>query len=153
MIYKQKNTGRFAGIPNSVVESSAFKSLGGNAVKLLVIMAYQYNSYNNGDLVITESITGEWMNGKTMYRARDELYSTGFVVINAYGGLGSKKTKLPSLYAITWKPINKLNNNTRVVHYPINSLELNYWKQGSNPDIKTNEERKKQFVVDYNAIN
>jgi hypothetical protein len=91
-----------------------------------------------------------------MDSAKKELYKKGFIVINAYGGLGPNWNKLPSLYAITWQPINKLtktNNKDRVVHYPINGLALNYWEQGSNPDIKTNEEKKKQFLTDYSALN
>lgn len=156
MIHKHTNIGRFAGIPNSVVESDTFKSLSGNAVKLLVILAYQYNSHNNGDLVITPSVISSWLNKNTMDRAKKELYKKGFIVINAYGGLGPNWNKLPSLYAITWQPINKLtktNNKDRVVHYLINGLALNYWEQGSNPDIKTTEEKKKQFVTDYSALN
>ena len=156
MTYKHKNIGRFSGIPNSVVESNTFKSLSGNAVKLLVILAYQYNSHNNGDLVITPSVISSWLNKNTMDRAKKELYKKGFIVINAYGGLGPNWYKLPSLYAITWQPINKLtktNNKDRVVHYLINGLALNYWEQGSNPDIKTTEEKKKQFVTDFSALN
>jgi hypothetical protein len=156
MIHKHTNIGRFAGIPNSVVESNPFKSLNGNSVKLLIILAYQYNSHNNGDLVITPSILSRWLNKNTMDKAKKELYEKGFIVINAYGGLGPNRIKLPGLYAITWTPINKLtkpNNKDRVVHYPINGLALNYWKQGKNPDIKTNEEKKKQFVTDYSALN
>ena len=156
MAHKHKNIGRFAGIPNSVVESNTFKSLSGNAVKLLVILAYQYNSHNNGDLVITPSVISSWLNKNTMDRAKKELYKKGFIVINAYGGLGPNWNKLPSLYAITWQPINKLtktNNKDRVVHYLINGLALNYWEQGSNPDIKTTEEKKKQFVTDFSALN
>ena len=156
MIHKHTNIGRFAGIPNSVVESNPFKSLNGNSVKLLIILAYQYNSHNNGDLVITPSILSSWLNKNTMDKAKKELYEKGFIVINAYGGLGPNRNKLPSLYAITWQPINKLtntNNKDRVVHYLINGLALNYWEQGSNPDIKTTEEKKKQFVTDYSALN
>ena len=109
MTHIHKNIGRFAGIPNSVVESDAFKSLNGNSAKLLIILAYQYNSHNNGDLVITPSVIGSWLNKNTMDRAKKELYKKGFIVINAYGGLGPNWNKLPSLYAITWQPASSSN--------------------------------------------
>ena len=84
--HKHKNKGRFAGIPVAVVDSEAYKSLGGNSAKLLTILARKYNSYNNGNLSITQSIISEWMTKNTMYSARDELYKKGFIVINAFGG-------------------------------------------------------------------
>ena len=147
MIQKPKNKGRFAGIPLEVVQSEAFKSLKGNSVKLLVILASQYNGYNNGNLVVTESITGQWLNKNTMFKARDELYSKGFIVINAYGGRGHGKN-IPHLYALTWKPINYLKNGVRVTHYQTNKDSLDYWQTGANPDIKPREERLEQFKKD-----
>ena len=69
-----------------MVKSDAYKSLGGSAAKLLTILACFYNSNNNGNLAITQSIIGEWMTKNTMYSAKDELLLKGFIVTNAYGG-------------------------------------------------------------------
>jgi len=152
---KHKNKGRFAGIPNYVIDSNAFKSLGGNSAKLLIILAYQYNSHNNGDLTITQSIIGDWMTKNTMYSARDELYKKGFIVINAFGGRSAGGRKLASLYAITWQPVNELkekNGEIRFTHYSTKKLALNYWMSGSNPDHKTKKERDDQYKRDIKKI-
>ena len=90
-----------------------------------------------------------------MYKARDSLYKAGFIVINAYGGRSGNGTKLPHLYALTWETINDLtgdNNWMRYTHYPTNKTSLNYWRFGVNPDIKTKEERDKQFKRDVKKI-
>lgn len=151
----KKNTGRFAGIPNPVVNSQAYKSLKGNSAKLLTILAYQYNSYNNGDLVITQSKVSEWITKNTMYSARDELYEKGFIVINAFGGRSGGGRKLPSLYAITWKPIDLLeerNGEIRFSHYCANQPPLNYWMESHNPDYKTKADRDSQYKKDIKKI-
>jgi len=153
--HKHKNTGRFAGIPNFVVKSDAYKSLGGNAGKLLTILTCFYTSYNNGNLAITQSIIGEWMTKNTMYSAKDELHKKGFIVINAYGGRSAWGRKLPSLYGLTFYPMNELeekNGELRFAHYPPNQSSLNYWKEGKNPDYKTMKERDAQYKKDINKI-
>ena len=76
---KHKNKGRFSGIPNYVIDSDAYKSLGGNAVKLLTLLGRQFNFYNNGNLLITQSKIGDWITKNTMYSARDELYEKGLL--------------------------------------------------------------------------
>ena len=154
-IYKHKNTGRFAGIPISVVKSDAYKSLGGNDAKLLTILACFYNSNNNGNLAITQSIIGEWMTKNTMYSAKDGLHKKGFIVINAYGGRSAWGRKLPSLYGLTFYPMNELeekNGELRFAHYPPNQSSLNYWKEGKNPDYKTKKERDAQYKKDIKKI-
>ena len=155
--YKHKPTKSYAGIPRHIINSDAFKSLKGNEAKLLLLMAHFFTGKNNGDISLAMSIMKQWFKSNTtLLRAKNVLHKKGFIVINAYGGLGPNRNKLPSLYAITWQPINKLtntNNKDRVVHYLINGLALNYWEQGSNPDIKTTEEKKKQFVTDFSALN
>tara|TARA_B100000678_G_scaffold264853_1_gene248629 strand:- start:78 stop:569 length:492 start_codon:yes stop_codon:yes gene_type:complete len=153
--HKHKNTGRFAGIPNFVVKSDAYKSLGGNAGKLLTILTCFYTSYNNGNLAITQSIIGEWMTKNTMYSAKDELHKKGFIVINAYGGRSAWGRKLPSLYGLTFYPMNELeekNGELRFAHYPPDQSSLNYWREGKNPDYKTMKERDAQYKKDINKI-
>ena len=154
-VIKHKNKGWFSGIPISVVKSDAYKSLGGNSAKLLTVLAGFYSSYNNGDLAITQSIVGDWLTKNTMYSARDELLMQGFIVINAYGGRSAWGRKLPSLYALTFYPMNELkerNGEIRFNHYPPNQSSLNYWKRGSNPDYKTKNERDAQYKIDIKKI-
>ena len=153
--YKHKNKGRFAGIPISVVKSDAYKSLSGNAAKLLTILACFYNSNNNGNLAITQSIIGEWMTKNTMYSAKDELLLKGFIVTNAYGGRSAWGRKLPSLYGLTFYPMNELkekDGELRFAHYPSSQNHLHYWSKGINPDYKTKQERDAQHKKDIKKI-
>ena len=123
--YKHKNKGSFAGIPKSVVKSDAYKSLSGNAAKLLTILACFYNSNNNGNLAITHSIIGEWMTKNTMYSAKDELLLKGFIVTNAYGGRSAWGRKLPSLYGLTFQPMNELKEKDGELRFePKNSRKI-----------------------------
>ena len=152
---KHRNLGWFAGLPREVVRSDAYKSLSGNSAKLLTILTCFYTSYNNGNLAITQSIIGEWMTKNTMYSAKDELHKKGFIVINAYGGRSAWGRKLPSLYGLTFYPMNELeekNGELRFAHYPPNQSSLNYWKEGKNPDYKTMKERDAQYKKDINKI-
>jgi hypothetical protein len=138
-----------------VVKSDAYKSLSGNAAKLLTILACFYNSNNNGNLAITQSIIGEWMTKNTMYSAKDELHKKGFIVINAYGGRSACGRKLPSLYGLTFQPINDLeekNGELRFAHYPSSQTHLHYWSKGINPDYKTKKERDAQYKKDIKKI-
>ncbi len=152
---KHRNKGRFSGIPYHVIDCDTYKTLRGNSVKLLTLLGRQYNSHNNGNLLITQSKIGSWMTKNTMYSARDELYKKGFIVINAFGGKSFGGKKLPSLYGLTYYPINELpdvNNEIRYSYYKPNGLALNYWKNGTNPDFKPKLERDKQFKKDIKKI-
>jgi len=152
---KHKNKGRFAGIPVHVIDSSNYKSLSGNEVKLLTILARFYNSYNNGDLVITHSIIGPWMTKNTMYTAKDKLLLKGFIVTNAYGGRSACGRKLPSLYGLTFYPMNELKakkGELRYAHFNEGRTSLNYWVKGVNPDYKTKKERDAQYKKDIKRI-
>jgi len=152
---KHRNVGWFAGLPLEVIESDAYKSLGGNAAKLLTILTYFYKGYNNGNLAITQSIIGEWMTKNTMYSAKDELHKKGFIVINAYGGRSACGRKLPSLYGLTFYPMNELkekDGELRFAHYPSSQTHLHYWSKGINPDYKTKKERDAQYKKDIKKI-
>lgn len=152
---KSKNKGQFVGIPTRVIDSVAFKSLGGNSVKLLLLLARHYNGHNNGDLAITYATLKSWLTKNTMYSARNELYKKGFIVVNAYGGRSGAGRKLPNLYAITFQPADDLkakNGEIRHAHYPSPRPALDYWKTGTNPDYKTQEERNSQYKKDVAKI-
>jgi len=146
----------FSGIPRRVIEHPSFKSLSYTAHTLLILLGYQYRGKNNGNLVITWSLMKDWFGSNTtMYSARDSLYKTGFIVINAYGGRSGNGTKLPHLYALTWAPIDPLkgnNNWMRYSHYAAKQAPLSYWKSGANPDFRTKTERYNQFKKDVKKI-
>ena len=151
----RKNKGQFAGIPNRVIDSPAFKSLKGNSVKLLLMLAHHYNGYNNGDLAITHATMKEWITKNTMYSSKDELYKKGFIVVNAYGGRSGSGRKLPNLYAVTWQPVDDLkakNGEIRYAHYSSSKPALDYWKIGENPDYRTQEQRNDQYKRDVAKI-
>ena len=152
--HKQKDG--FSGIPRRIIEHPSFKSLGYSARSLLIQLGYQYRGKNNGNLVITYSLMKDWFGSNTtMYKARDSLYKTGFIVINAYGGRSGNGTKLPHLYALTWESIDPLkgdNNWMRYSHYPANKPPLSYWKSGVNPDFKIKKERDNQYKKDVKKI-
>ena len=148
---------RFAGIPHYAMKCDSYISLSYSAKALLLELAYQYNGKNNGDLIITHS----WFKSRgfksntTMYKARDELYQKGFIVINAYGGKSAGGKKLPTLYALTWASVNELKskcNQFRFTHYPIDKNPLKYFIQGENPDYKPKKKKDKQYLKDIKAM-
>lgn len=153
---KSKN---FAGIPRWVVETDRYATLSPSAIKLLVLLAYQYKGKNNGDLVITHSLLNKhFKSNTTMYKARDELLNKGFIAINAYGGKSYEGKKSPHLYALTWDSvddfINTDKNLDRYTHLPIDVAPLNLFLKDKNPYLKkTSKQKKKQFMQDSKRAN
>jgi hypothetical protein len=155
---KKQKTSNFAGIPRWVIETPAYKSLGGNAIKLLVLLAYQYKGKNNGDLVITHSLLKEhFKSNTTMYKVRDELYHKGFIDINAYGGKSFDGKKMPHLYALTWAEvddfINIEKNCIRFTHLPIGKEPKVYFVKGRHPKPKNTKQIKAQYKKDIKRAN
>ncbi len=99
----------FASVPRYVIDTPAFKSLRGNSVKLLVLLASQYKGNNNGDLIITHSFyKTSFKSSQTMYAARDELEQKGFIATNAYGGIFWNRIEIHSS-GVNKTPLNWLN--------------------------------------------
>ena len=147
----------FASVPRYVIDTPAFKSLRGNSVNLLVLLASQYKGNNNGDLIITHSFYKDhFKSSQTMYAARDELEQKGFIATNAYGGMSFGGFKVPSLYALTWLPVNDFydftKNQFRCTHLPIGKV-LKYFIQGANPKYKNTKQKKKQYKKDLKTSN
>mgnify|MGYP000052296566 CR=1 FL=1 len=155
---RKNNKPNFAGIPRYVIRCDTFKSLSGNAVKLLIHLAYQYKGKNNGDLQITHSLLKEYFkSNQTMYRARDELEQKGFIAINVYGGMSYGGYKVPTLYAITWEKVNDfidLEKNTYLYsHLATNKEPSKCFIEGKNTKYKNTEQKKSQYKKDVKKAN
>ena len=154
---KFKRCNNFASIPRYVIDTKAFKSLRGNSVKLLLLLASQYKGNNNGDLIITYSFyKSHFKSSQTMYAARDQLEKKGFIATNAYGGMSYGGYKTPSLYALTWLPVDDFydltKNQFRYTHLPIGK-ELKYFIHGTNPKYKNTKQKNKQYKKDLKTSN
>ena len=82
-----------------------FIELKGNSLKLLIDLAQQYNGFNNGDLCAAMSIlkTRGWNSNQQIYKGLYELQERNLIMKTKQGGKGIG----PSLYAITWQPIDE----------------------------------------------
>jgi hypothetical protein len=127
--HKGKGMNSYASIPRYVMETDAFKSLKGNSVLLLLLLAHQYKGNNNGDLTAAYSIYKDHIKStQTLFSARDELEKKGFIVVNSYGGMSFGGYKLPTLYALTWLPVDDFydlsKNQFRKTNLAINQEPL-----------------------------
>ena len=153
----RKVKGGFASIDRYVIECDAFKSLRSSSVKLLLLMTCDYKGNNNGDLSAAYSKYKDYFgSNQTLFNARDELERKGFIAVNCYGGMSYGGYKLPTLYALTWLPvddfINPEKNLFRCTHLPIGK-ELKYFIKGTNPKYKKPNKKKKQYLIDLKNPN
>ncbi|MBY8123060.1 hypothetical protein KW497_03550 [Vibrio fluvialis] len=98
----------FAGIPRRVMESEDFRSLSGNAVRLLLWMSYQYKGKNNGDLAATHTLAQSWgIGGKqTLVKALKELQMRRLISMTRQGKFTNPGGRC-ALYALTWLPVDE----------------------------------------------
>lgn len=95
---------RFVALPFDVIDSRAYMQLSGSAVRLLVDLVRQFNGANNGDLQASPApMKARGWAGKSLQRAKLELLASGLIEKTRRGGLNNG----PSLYALTWRPINE----------------------------------------------
>ena len=101
----RKEKGAFLRLPKAIINSPKFYTLSGNATKLLIQVASQYNGYNNGDLQASYHVLKHqgWRSENTLNRARKELLEAGFLVKTRQG----RMPKICSLFAITWVAIDE----------------------------------------------
>lgn len=104
-VNQAKNKGRFAGIPNAVMENRSYLALSFSARSLLLEFAKQYNGHNNGKLcAIPEQLAPRgFRSATTVYNATKELLSSELIILSKLGPKGSRK---PHYYALAWQPID-----------------------------------------------
>ena len=106
---KHKQKASYAGIPRLVMDCPDYTSLGGNAIRLLIEMAYQYKGYNNGDLCPAWTLMKKrgFSSKETLSNALSELVAAEMLVLTRQGTF---RKNSPSLYAVTWLPIDDFPN-------------------------------------------
>ena len=109
IVTKNAQTRSFAGIPRIVIESEDYRSLSGNAVKLLLALAYQFRGKNNGDLTMAWSVMKEKHGFKspvTVDQARKQLLKAN-LIMQTRAGMFQNPGGRCALYAITWQAIDE----------------------------------------------
>ena len=100
---KRRKSRTFIALPHDVVNHHDYLNLSGNAVKLLIDIANQYNGHNNGDFCVAFSIMEKrgWKSKSNLSNAKKELLKKNMIKLTRQGGRNK-----PSLYAIVWQPID-----------------------------------------------
>lgn len=97
--------GRFARLPLSVLSTPAVTTLSHAQFRILVMLAAQFNGYNNGSLGVTRSQAAEQGVGSdhTLYGALKALELRG-LIDQTYPA--SRVPPRPAMYAITWESMD-----------------------------------------------
>ncbi|MBL4680388.1 MAG: hypothetical protein JKY88_06655 [Pseudomonadales bacterium] len=95
----------FKHTPHVVWSHSDYSTLSCRALKLLDDLHGQYNGKNNGDLCCAMSIMKHrgWNSNDQLTKSKAELIDKKLIIQTKQGG----RNYGPSLYAITWQPINE----------------------------------------------
>lgn len=129
----RRGSGRFAGIPHAVMETTHFNTLSFSARSLLLQLAYQYNGHNNGDLTAAYSVLSKrgFSSKNTIETARNQLEQKGFIECTRLGTTGRCH-----LFALTWAPIDECRGKLDI---PATKIPSGLWKNGFNPYYRKNK--------------
>lgn len=127
--------GPFLRLPKDLMAHENFRLLSPRATKLLVDIGFQYNGKNNGDLSAPLSAmkTRGWNSSDQLFKARKELVSRGLILVARQGGLN-----LPTLYALTWFPIDECAGKLDVQSTRVAS---NDWRRSASSSSGSNRSR------------
>lgn len=105
-------SGGFAGIPRKIMKSADYRSLSGNAVKLLLELSSQFKGHkaaNNGDLTCAWSLlSNRGFNSKgTLQRSKKELLQRNLITEVRKGIAAKDGRRVCSLFALTWQPLDE----------------------------------------------
>ena len=126
---RSKLTGRgkdhtFVALRHDMLRSPQFHALSGNALKLLLFFAAQYNGRNNGDLSMgwADLARAGWASEATARRARDELLEGRWIRITRHG-----TGRVCHLFAVTWQPVDECARH--VLEVPSERVACDDWKR------------------------
>jgi hypothetical protein len=94
-------------LPKALMGHPDFRELTPSANKVLMVLGYQYNGRNNGDLAATKSVLKSWggMSDGTLAKALRQLRERSLILRtrNSYRRRDGQKC---ALYALAWLPID-----------------------------------------------
>ncbi len=102
---QERDGSSFLALPHVVMRSEAFKSLTGHQIKLLLDIAMQLGTHNNGRLSASWRYLSEergWTSKSPIRPALNALEVRGLVFCTRAG----KFPSLPAWYAVTWRPLH-----------------------------------------------
>lgn len=101
-------SGGHGALPRHIWRHPDYQSLSGNAVKLLMDFACQFNGRNNGDLTNAFSVLAGrgWRSKATIHRATKELLDAE-MIIQTREGRFINPGGVCALYALSWKAIDE----------------------------------------------
>ncbi|GGY39204.1 hypothetical protein GCM10011297_10510 [Bacterioplanes sanyensis] len=130
---KHTEISRFALIPRMVLHAAAFAYLNGSAIKLLIVLASQYNGHNNGDLCASAKILREFgfTSHDTINRALKQLLKYGFIVKTRESQFRNGAGRC-CLYALAWQNIDECKGKLDVgpTSKPPGNFKLKVGKSG-----------------------
>lgn len=132
-------------VPHVVLNSEAYKTLSGQAVRLLYDIAMQFNPYkkNNGALLASRAFMFEhrgWTSSDQLNKAKRELIERKLIAQTVQGMRPNKA----SWYGVTWHPLNDIDGlEIEARHWPRG--EYKRWKP--QPDAKPKRPPPRKSVV------
>jgi len=95
-------------LPKALMAQTDFRELSPSALKVLMVLGYQFNGRNNGDLAATHTMMESWggMAKATLAGALRELQERNLIVRTRQHNRSRDGAK-PTLYAFTWEAIDE----------------------------------------------
>ena len=144
---KYAMSGGFGALPRRVWEHPDYQSLPGNAVKLLMDLACQYNGRNNGDLTAAYTVLKKrgWKSQDTITKAIQQLLDARLIVRTREGRFQNPGGR-PHLYAISWKAIDECPGKQLDVGPTVKPPRTFSLEQIKNPSPETGDGSHQELV-------
>lgn len=103
--YGFRDSGGFVALPFAVLDCPNYQALSSNARSLLLEVARQYRSDNNGRLLLSRAYLAKrgWNSSDMISKGKKELLSGGFIYETVMGHRPNKA----SWYAVTWLSLDR----------------------------------------------
>lgn len=95
-------------LPKALMAQADFRDLSPSALKVLMVLGYQYNGRNNGDLAATHTMMESWggMAKATLAGALKELQERNLITRTRQHNR-SRDGARPALFALSWEGIDE----------------------------------------------